>query len=134
MPGKIILLLSIHNDSGVPERGCYIVLGGTWAAGNDHFGPSCLQDSTEYCRFRFHMQADADSKPGEGLRLAKLLSQSLKELLMEFCPANLLDTLLHKMIMGCALCLFTGHGSRLSLQVDKVMPAVFERPPGRADV
>jgi len=27
----------------------------------------------------------------------------------------------------------TGHGSRLSLQVDKVMPAVFERPRGRAD-
>src|SRR5260221_532399 len=91
MPGKIILLLSIHNDSGVPERGCYIVLRCTRAAGNDHCGPSCLQDSTEYCRFRFHMQADANGKPGEWLRLAKLLSQSLKELLMEFCPANLLQ-------------------------------------------
>src|SRR5260370_33461494 len=133
MHGRMIFLLSIHNDSGVPERGCYIVLRCTQAAGNDHFGPYCLQDSTEYCRFRFYMQADAYSKPGERLRLAKLLSQSLKELLMEFCPANLLDTLLHKMIMGCALCLFTGHGSRLSLQVDWVMPAVFERPPSRAD-
>src|SRR5215472_631750 len=119
MPGKIIFLLSIYNDSGVPERGCYIVLRGTWAAGNDHCGPSCLQDRTEYCCLRFHVQADANGKPHEGLRLAKLLSQSLKELLMEFCPANLLDTLLHKMIVGCALCLFTGHGSRLPLQVDK---------------
>src|SRR5260221_5571354 len=132
MPGKIILLVTIHNDSGVPERACYIVLRGTRAAGNDHFGPSCLQDSTEYCRFRFHMQADADSKPGEGLRLAKLLSQSLKELLMEFCPANLLDTLLHKMITASAFCLFTGHGSGLSLQSDKVMPAAFRAPPGCA--
>src|SRR6266852_579945 len=128
MPGKIILLSSIHDDSGVPERGCYIVLGGTWAAGNDHFGSSCLQDSTEYCRFRFHMQADADSKPGEGLCLAKLLSQSLKELLMEFRPANLLETLLHKMIRRCGLCLCIGHGLCLSLQVEKVMLAFFERP------
>src|SRR5712692_6519162 len=133
MPGTIILLLSINNDSGMLEGGGYIVLRCAWAAGNDHFGPSCLQDRTEYCRLRFHMQADANGKPSEGLRLAKLLSQSLKELLMEFCPANLLDTLLHKMITGGALCLFTGHGSCLSLQVDKVMPAVFERPPGCAD-
>jgi hypothetical protein len=95
MPGTIILLLSINNDSGVLERSCYIVLRCTRAAGNDHFGPSCLQDRTEYCHLRFNMQADANSKPGEGLRLAKLLSQPLKEPLMEFCPANLLDTLLH---------------------------------------
>jgi hypothetical protein len=35
------------------------------------------------------------------------------------------------MIMGCALFLFIGHGSCLSLQVDNVMPAVFEPPPSR---
>jgi hypothetical protein len=48
---------------------------------------------------------------------------------MELCPANLLDTLLHKMIMGGVLVYrlwvtsFSSGG--------KVMPAVFERPPGR---
>src|SRR5947209_9769536 len=128
MPGTIILLLSINNDSVVLESGGYLVLRCTWAAGNDHFSPSCLQDRTEHCRLWFHVQADANSEPGEGFSLTKLFSQSLKEPLMHFCPAYLLDTLLHKMIMGCALFLFAGHGSGLSLQVDKVKPAVFEWP------
>jgi len=114
MPGTIILLLSINNDSVVLERGGYIVLRCTWAAGNDHPGSSCLQDRTEYCRLRFHVQADANSEPGERFRLTKLFSQSLKEPLMQFCPAYLLETLLHKMIMGCALFLFTGHWLCLS--------------------
>src|SRR5947209_11293948 len=127
MPGTIILLLSINNDSGVLESDRYIVLRCTRAAGNDHFGPSCLQDRTEYCRLRFHMQADANSKIGERFLLTKLISQSLKEPLMQFCPANLLHTFLHKMIIRGALFLFISHGSRLSPQVDKVKPAVFER-------
>src|SRR2546423_12110193 len=118
MPGTIILLMPIYNDSVVLECRGYIVLRCTWAAGNDHFGSPCLQDRTEYCRLRFHVQADANSEPGEGFSLTKLFSQSLKEPLMQFCPAYLLDTLLHKMIMGCVLFLFTGHGLCLSLQVD----------------
>src|SRR5215469_10802664 len=124
MASKVIFLLSIYNDSGVPERGRYIVLRGTRAAGNHHCGPSCLQHRTEYRRFRFHVQADADGKPGEGLRLAKVLSQPLKELLMEFCPANLLDTLLHKMIMWCALYLFTGHVFLLLWRPFEAVPIV----------
>ena len=47
---------------------------------------------------------------------------------MELCPANLLDTLLHKMIMGGVLVYRLGVRSFSS--VGKVMPAVFERPPG----
>src|SRR5579862_344545 len=110
MPDTIILLLPINNHSGMPERGCYIVLRCTWAAGNHHFGPSCLQDETQYRRLRFHMQTDTNSKPGERLPLTKLFSQSPKKPLMQFCPANLLATLLHKMIRRYALFLFIGHG------------------------
>src|SRR6266516_1499507 len=77
MVGTIILLLPVDNDSGVLERGCYIILRRARAAGNDNVGPSCLQDRTEHCCLRFDMQAHPNSESGEGLRLAKLFSQSL---------------------------------------------------------
>src|SRR5579864_6918516 len=96
MPGTIILLLSKDNYSGVPECSCHIVFRRARTAGNDNFGPSCLQDRTKDCRLRFDMQAYTNSKPGERLRLAKLFSQPLEEPLMVFCPANLLDALLYQ--------------------------------------
>ncbi len=95
MSGTIIFLLSIDNNSAVPECGCNIVLRRTRAAGNDNFGASRLQDRAEYCCFRFNMQAHTNGKSGEWLRLAKLCSQPLQEPLMELCPADFLVALLH---------------------------------------
>src|SRR5579859_267119 len=117
MLSAIILLLSIDNYSCMLECGGHIVLGCTGAAGNHNAGASCLEDRTEYRRLGFDVQTHTDSQSGEGLRPAKLFSQSLQEPLVEFCPANLRAALLHELIVECARFLFIAHRSSLPLSV-----------------